>query len=54
MTKKHLNTKKIQKLVVEMWGMMVEEKNTKVHARGTSSQRVKILSLYQIGSPKTR
>ena len=26
MAKKHLNLKKIQKLVVEMWGIMVQEK----------------------------
>ena len=52
MKNKHLNLKKVQKLVVEMRGMMVQEKNTQVHARGTSSQKVKILSLYQIGSPK--
>ena len=26
MAKKHMNLKKIQKLVVEMWGMMVQEK----------------------------
>ena len=35
MTNKYLNLKKIQKLVVDMQGMMVQEKNTQVQARGT-------------------
>ena len=49
MAKKNLNIKKIQNLMVEMRGMMVQEKNTQVNVRETSSQIVKRLSLYQIG-----
>ena len=35
MVKKRLNLKKIQKLVVNMRGVMVQEKNTQVNARIT-------------------
>ena len=37
MAKKHPNMKKIHKLVVEIRGRMVQEKNAQVNARGTSS-----------------
>ena len=54
MAKKHLNLNKIQKLVVEMRGMMDQEKQYSSERKRNIKSKVKILSFYQIGSPKKR
>ena len=54
MANKHLNLKKIQKLVVEMRGMMDQEKQYSSERKRNIKSKVKILSFYQIGSRKKR